>query len=117
MDSGKRILLVEDETLVAMLVEDMIADLGHQIVGPASQLQRAMELAGSEALDLAILDLNLGGVLSTPVADVLRERGVRYLFTTGYGEKGVPQAHGDAPVLSKPFALAQLERTIGQLLR
>ena len=85
---GRRILLVEDEAMIAMLVEDMLEDLGHELVRVASRLEDAVAAAGNEAIDLAILDLTLGGALTYPAADVLAERGIPFVFATGYGSAG-----------------------------
>lgn len=114
--AGKRVLIVEDEPILAMALEDMLIALGCEIVGPASRLQPALRLAAETELDAAILDINLHGEHSHPVADVLCGRGVPLLFATGYGA-----AHADGyeqvPVLPKPYRLQQLaallERMIG----
>jgi CheY-like chemotaxis protein len=101
--TGRRILLVEDEAMIAMLVEDMLEDLGHDLAAVATRLEEALALTRSEVFDLAILDLNLGGVLTYPVADVLRERGNPFIFATGYGSSGLKEAYSDLPTLQKPF--------------
>ena len=75
---GRRVLLVEDEAMIAMLLEDMLEDLGHELVRVANRLEDAVAAAGTEAIDLAILDLNLGGVLTYPAADALAERGIPF---------------------------------------
>jgi len=114
---GRRVLIVEDEMMVAMLVEDMVRDLGHQVVGPAMTLNAALTLATEAAVDYAILDMNLGhGVLSTPVAEALAARGIPFMFATGYGSKVVIDGFGEAPVLNKPFMAADLARVLGGLL-
>lgn len=109
---GKRILLVEDEALVAMLIEEYLEEWGHQVVGSAARLDEALRLARALDLDLAVLDVNLAGELSYPVAEALRERGVPVLFTTGYGVSGVPARLSNAPVLAKPFRPEQLARAL-----
>jgi CheY-like chemotaxis protein len=101
--TSRRVLLVEDEAVIAMLVEDMLEDLGHELVTVATRLEEALAAAESEAVDLAILDLNLGGVLTYPVADMLRDRGVPFIFATGYGSGGLKEAYSDLPALQKPF--------------
>lgn len=116
MLGGKRILLVEDEALVAMLLEDMIGDLGGEVVGPESQLDLAMAAARSEVLDAAILDINLGGKRSHAVADILRERGVPFAFASGYGAQGVDALHRAVPMLMKPFTMDEVARTLTALL-
>jgi CheY-like chemotaxis protein len=111
-----RVLLVEDEAMIAMLIEDMLAELGCDVVATASQLDEAVSLARSGSFDLAFLDLNLRGVPSYPVAKALRERGIPFAFVTGYGTAGTDPAHADAPLLQKPFREGHLEAVV-QLLR
>jgi CheY-like chemotaxis protein len=101
--SRRRVLLVEDEAMIAMLVEDMLEDLGHELVTVASRLDAALAAAKTGAIDVAILDLNLGGVLTYPVADALAERGIPFVFATGYGSSGLKDAYADRPALQKPF--------------
>src|SRR5215210_732571 len=88
----RRVLVIEDEALVAMLIEDMIHDSGDEMVGAASTLTDALALARDAQADVALLDLNLKGVLAYPVADVLRERGMPIVFTSGYGSAQSGQA-------------------------
>ncbi len=112
-DTGNcRILLVEDETMIAMLVEDMLEDLGHNLAAVTGRLEEALTLIGSEAFDLAILDLNLGGILTYPVADVLREKSIPFIFATGYGSSGLKEAYSDLPTLQKPFNQEDLSQAI-----
>jgi CheY-like chemotaxis protein len=101
--SRRRVLLVEDEAMIAMLVEDMLEDLGHELVTVASRLDEALAAAKTGAIDVAILDLNLAGVLTYPVADALAERGIPFVFATGYGSSGLKDAYADRPALQKPF--------------
>ena len=113
-----RILIVEDEMLVAMNIEDMLLDLGHEVAGLASRLEPALSLAGEAEFDLAMLDVNLAGQTSFPVAQILAGRGIPFLFATGYGFKGIAEEFRSYPVLQKPFraqdlALA-LQQAIGQ---
>src|SRR5919205_3949943 len=112
-----RVLLVEDEVLVAMLVEDMIHDGGGEMVGSSGKLTEAVDLARRAQADIALLDLNLGGTSSYPVADVLRGRGVPIVFTSGYGSAGLIQRFQDCPMLDKPFDQNSLEQAIGMALR
>lgn len=100
---GLRVLLVEDEIMVALLLEDMLADLGHRAVGPVARLDKAVELARREALDAAILDLNVGGKEVYPVADALAARGIPFIFSSGYGRNGLRAPYRDHPILQKPF--------------
>lgn len=99
--TGLRVLIVEDEPIVAMTLEDILMDLGHDVVGPAGRLDEGLELAEEPVLDLAVLDVNLGGERSTPIARRLRERGIRFVFATGYG--AAPEGFEDVPLVSKPY--------------
>lgn len=112
---GLRVLVVEDEMMVSMLIEDMLADLGCTVVGPASRLEEAMDLAGSAELDCAVLDVNLGGQPIFPLADQLRERGAPFAFATGYGDAGLREVDRGTPVLQKPFREGDLARVLGEL--
>jgi CheY-like chemotaxis protein len=104
----KRILIVEDEIVLAMIIEEMVIELGYQPVGPASTVEAALALSG-EDLDGAILDMNLGASgPSTPVAEKLRSRGVPFVFATGYSLKPALDVGGDAMVLAKPFSVGEL---------
>ena len=110
-----RILIVEDEMLVAMNIEDMLLDLGHEIAGMAARLDAALALASDTQIDLALLDVNLAGDQSFPVADLLATRGVPFLFATGYGIQGIEERHRGRPVLQKPFRAADLAEAIAAL--
>jgi DNA-binding response OmpR family regulator len=108
-----RILLIEDEMLVSMMLEDMIVSLGHTVVGPLASVRDAeAALAGPRDFDIALLDLNLAGQSSLPLAEELRRRGVPLVFSTGYGSAMVAETFPDAAVLQKPFSMADLESTI-----
>lgn len=111
-----RVLVVEDEMMVALLVEDFLAELGHAVVGPAMHLHEAITLALEAEIDVAILDVNLGAQRSYPVAEVLRQRGIPFLFATGYGAAGVDEEYrGTTLVLRKPFGLASIERALNDV--
>ena len=103
-----KVFLVEDEAMVAMLVEDMLGDLNHQVVAIAGRLDQAVEMAARISVDLAILDVNLNGERSFPVARILEQRGVPVVFATGYGIAGLPEDMANALVLQKPFEVGQL---------
>ena len=101
---GLRILVVEDMLLLAEVLRDQLEDCGSTVVGPVSRLSEAMALAREERLDGAILDVNLGGQLSFPVANILRERDVPYVFLTGYDDAHLfPDEYRAAPRLGKPY--------------
>jgi CheY-like chemotaxis protein len=105
--------VVEDELFVAMLVEDLLGDLGCHVVGPAATSRDAVAAVEREAFDFALLDVNLGaGETSFPAADALKARGVPFAFVTGYGDQGVRPDLRDAPILSKPIDPRQLARVI-----
>ncbi|HZG09783.1 MAG TPA: response regulator [Allosphingosinicella sp.] len=103
-----RVLIVEDEMLVAMNIEDMLLELGHEMAGLASRLAPGLALAGESEADAAILDVNLAGEQSFPIADLLAERGIPFLFATGYGVAGIAERFRGRTVLQKPFRLADL---------
>jgi CheY-like chemotaxis protein len=98
-----RVLLVEDQAAVSMLMEDMLLDLGVEIVGPTSKLEAAMELARTAQMEAAVLDINVRGAFSYPVADVLQDRGVSVIFATGYNTSVLPERFRGTSVLLKPF--------------
>jgi CheY-like chemotaxis protein len=104
--SGKRVLFVEDEMLVAMLIEDALTDLGCTVVGPATCVDRALALLEGGEVDLAILDVNLNGTRTDAVAAELRRRRIPFIFATGYGTAA--SAEPGEPVLPKPFSTAEL---------
>ena len=115
---GARILIVDDEALVAMLLEDMLSDLGCRVVATASRVAHALVVASdnAQALDGAILDVNVAGESVEPVAAALAARGVPFVFATGYGQAGVPETWRDRPALQKPFSLLDVERTLREVL-
>ena len=111
--SGRRVLVVEDESLVAMLLETILEDMGCAPVGPASTVEDGLAMAGdSVQLDAALLDVNVAGQQVFPVAEALRDRGVPFVFSTGYGEGGLPDAWRGHPTIQKPFT----ERAICEAL-
>ena len=111
---GRRVLVVEDEVIVGMLVEDMLNELGCEVVALSTHLDQAVELARVLDIDFAVLDLNLNGRLSYPVADALRLRGVPFIFATGYGAKILVPPYAGTPTLQKPFHLDDLRRTLAE---
>ncbi|OYX36404.1 MAG: hypothetical protein B7Y99_01265 [Caulobacterales bacterium 32-69-10] len=103
---GLRVLVVEDEALVSMLLEDMLADHGCEVAGAASRISQALEMIADAAVvfDAAILDVNLGGEPIFPVAEALAAQGTPFVFATGYGAGGLPDAWRSRPTLQKPFS-------------
>ncbi|MCF6371327.1 response regulator [Rhizobium halophilum] len=114
--SDLKVLIVEDEGIVALLIEDMLQDLGCEIVTSVGGLKQAYGIAATAQIDLAVLDVNLGGERSFPVAKILRERGVPFMFSTGYGAAGLPAELSGSPVLSKPFSAKALVETLSLAL-
>ena len=114
---GLRVLVVEDEMMVSMLLEDMLADLGCAVVGPAARLEEAMDLAERGDFDCALLDVNLAGKQSFPLADLLRARKTPFAYATGYGEAGLRPEDKGAVLLMKPFRESDLARVLGVLSR
>jgi CheY-like chemotaxis protein len=112
----RRILLVEDEMMVAWLVADMLGDLGCEVVGPAGHVDRALTMIATEIIDAAVLDLNLGGVRSYPIADALTARGIPFVFATGYGEDSVLDRYRLWPVLPKPVERAKLQCVLSAMI-
>jgi CheY-like chemotaxis protein len=110
--NGLHILVVEDEAPVALQLEDMLTELGCVVVGPASRVAQAFQLLQGERVDAAVLDLNIAGELVYPVADELKNRGLPYIFATGYGISGLTKAYRDRPVLEKPFPRRALLQAI-----
>ena len=110
--AGKRVLVVEDELMIRMLLQDMLADLGHTLAGEAGRIEDAVALARQGEFDIAILDVNLNGQPISPVVEVLLERGVPFVFATGYGQRGVPEPYRGSPTLQKPFQADALAEAI-----
>ena len=101
---GRRVLVIEDESLVAMLLETILDDMGCAVVGPESNIDDGLISATTEAsLDAALLDVNVAGREVFPVAEALRARGVPFVFSTGYGEAGLPDHWRGHPTIQKPF--------------
>ena len=113
---GKRVMVLEDEAILAMSIEDMLSDLGCIVVGPALSLAHGQVLAAHEPLDAAVLDVNMGGAPSFGIADLLRQRSVPFCFATGYGLAGLPPQYAVVPVLTKPYAQPALVSTLSELL-
>lgn len=101
--AGKRVLVVEDEFMVAVLVEDLLAEQGCVVVGPFARVSDALTAAVEEQIDLAILDVNIDGVDVFPVAEALDKKGVPFVFVTGYGAAAIPRDRPSWEACSKPF--------------
>ena len=114
---GKRVLVVEDELLVVMLIEDMLDDAGCVVVGPYTRVADAVAAARIEAVDAALLDVNVAGEKVFPVAYELERRGVPFLFVTGYGPTALPKNHPEWQAITKPFQLDHLTDCLARLVR
>ena len=113
---AKRILVVEDELMIRMLLEDMLGELGYTVAAEAGHIDEALEAARSGDFDVAILDVNLDGEPVSPVADALAARGTPFVFATGYGERGLPEPYRDRPMLKKPFQMDGLKEMLQNAL-
>jgi CheY-like chemotaxis protein len=112
--SKGNILVVEDEIMIRMLLEDMLGDLGYTVAGAVGRIDDAVKLAENGDFDMAILDVNLNGQTVGPVAEILAQRGLPFVFATGYGERGLPERFHDRPTLQKPFQQENLSRILAQ---
>ncbi len=113
---ARRVLVIEDEMLPAMLLETLVTELGYEVVGPAARAEQALELVEAEHPDAVILDLNLGGTSALPVAATLAERAIPFAFVTGYERSQLPAEWRGQPLLQKPFTRARLAQTLTALL-
>jgi CheY-like chemotaxis protein len=112
--AGKRVLVVEDELMIRMLLEGMLTDLGHSVAAEAGGIEEALTLARDAEFDVAVLDVNLNGKPITPVVEILVARGLPFVFASGYGQRGVPEPYRDNPTLQKPFQSDALAKAIEQ---
>lgn len=110
------VLIAEDEMLLAMLLSDLMQNAGYNVLMTA-RLAKGLELAASEPIDAAILDINLAGQDSFPLADALSRHGIPFVFASGYGRDDVPEAHRHVAVLQKPYDTAEIQTAIAILLR
>ena len=110
--SSCSVLIVEDETLLRMMMAEMLEELGHRVAAEAARLEQALPLAQSADFDLAVLDVNVAGQLITPVAELIAARRRPIIFATGYGVSDLPEAFRDRPALRKPFTIDGLKHAI-----
>lgn len=101
--------------MIAMLIEDQLADMGYLVAPPVSTVQAALATLEAGQVGMALLDVNLGGTMSFPVADALRARGIPFVFITGYGRAGLPPQYMTSPVLQKPFRRKDLQSVLASL--
>jgi CheY-like chemotaxis protein len=114
--AARRILIVEDETMIAMMIEDFLTELGWDVVALVGSLDRALAMARDADIDAAVLDVNLNGQDSFAAADVLWERNIPFVFATGYGSDGITDRFPNVPVLTKPFHRDDLDRALCQAM-
>jgi|SRR5687768_14339051 DNA-binding response OmpR family regulator len=111
-----RLLLIEDEALILLNVKSMLSDMGWEVAGTAAKIDAALHLAQTGSFDAAIVDINLDGAMTYPVADILREREIPFAFTTGYGRTAIDHSYSGVPILHKPFSPDQLQAVVSRLL-
>jgi CheY-like chemotaxis protein len=114
--TGKRVRVVEDELMIRMLLEDMLAELGHKVAAEAAQIEDALLAIEKSEFDLAIIDVNLGGQSIAPVALALAALGRPFVFSTGYGPQGLPEGFRERPILKKPFHIDGLRAALASAL-
>ncbi len=113
---GRRVLVVEDEMTIVLMIEDALIDLGALVIGPAAHIDTALQLARDESIDAAVLDVNIQGGDSYAVADILAERGIPFVFCSGYSDWELEDRHRDRPRLTKPYSSRELDDRLLQLL-
>jgi CheY-like chemotaxis protein len=113
---GKTVLLIEDETFIAMMLEDLLKDLGCKSITVAVTVEAAMDLIAQTKFDVATLDVNLDGTRSLAVAKALRARDIPFAFATGNEEHGFGKQFQDSPVLKKPFNFEDFKTVVGNLV-
>lgn len=112
--AGARILILEDEPIIGLALEDMLERQGAQVLF-ASGIEEASELIATEEIHSAILDVNVHGLQSYPVASMLAERAVPYIFATGYGDRSHPQEFAGIPTISKPYSAEDIRLALGSV--
>ena len=114
-EAGPCILILEDDMMLALLLEDQLADLGYRTI-KAARVANGVRVASTASLDGAILDINVAGEASYPVAQALRKRRIPFVFATGYGAGGLAPEFRNAPTLNKPYTYADLQRVLAAAL-
>jgi len=114
--ANPRVLVVEDEYLIRMLLEDMLGELGYDLAAAVGTIAEASEHAAKSEFNVAVLDVNLDGHEVYPVADILAKRGLPFVFVTGYGERSLREPYRDRPALQKPFQVEQLKNVLADLV-
>jgi len=114
---GVRVLVVEDEYFVAVLIEEILESAGCVVMGPIPRLSEALDAVGHDDYDAAVLDVNLAGERINPVADALSERHVPFLFVTGYGANALPSDYAERPCVHKPLRMGELLSALSNILK
>jgi CheY-like chemotaxis protein len=114
---GVKVLVVEDEYFVAILIEEILESAGCIVTGPIPRLPAALDAVDHEDYDVAVLDVNLAGERINPVADALSERHVPFLFVTGYGANALPSEYAERPHICKPFRMAELLGALSRVVK
>jgi CheY-like chemotaxis protein len=109
---GRRVFVIEDESMVSMLLDELLSDIGCEVVGTASRFDEALQKAKSVAFDVAILDVNLNGRHTMPIAEEFARCGIRFVLATGYALPALPEALQKVPILEKPFHQPELVRAL-----
>lgn len=112
MNAGAKVLIVEDESLIAMLVEDMLMELGYEVVGVASSLKEGETMVTSKTFDAVLLDVSLQGEKSFPIAEMLEKKGIPFVFSSGFDSTEIGANFSSRPLLRKPFKLSELEEIL-----
>ena len=112
--AGLRVMIVEDEALIAMMAEDMLDGIGCNVVATPATVRDAYAAFDAHDFDVAMLDVNLNGERSMGLAAALKQRGMPFVFTTGYGSDGVDAEHSEIEVLTKPYSLGELEDALAR---
>lgn len=113
---GRKVLVVEDQMPIVLVIEDVLLDLGVEVIGPASRLEVAIRLARELAIDAAILDVNIRGGNSYPVADILERRRIPFIFYSGYSDWAIEERHRHRPRLTKPCNPNELKELVLEVL-
>jgi DNA-binding response OmpR family regulator len=113
---GRRVLIVEDDPFITLALEETLTDFGLVVAGAARSIGHALRLAQSASFDIALLDVNIGPDKIDPVADAIHARGIPFVFTTGCGRAGLPEAYLDQAIVEKPFYVEEILRTLREEL-
>ena len=111
------VMLVEDEALIRMMIAGMIEELGHTVVAEAANIGDALKLARTAGFQLAVLDINIAGDRIDPVAEIINQRHLPFVFASGYGAAGMPEKFRDRPILQKPFVIERLQQAMETALK